>query len=193
MLTFLTWWIGLGLVFATLFCFLYFFTAENANIKKLGIAQVILPFSGFVAILVFIGYLVYLYAAHKAHDWWNNLSKEEKARELGIKVEKIGHFTGITKEVIIDKWAKRNKPKPILSVPKPKAPTVYPDNPLRTYNRPVPTYAHLMTVEEWLLSKNVSFGNYDGSGYWVKDDMICNDEVFTSNPQDATHVAWFDK
>lgn len=36
-------------------------------------------------------------------------------------------------------------------------------------------------------------GNYDGSGYWMKDNKACNDEVFHSPQLDATHVIWYSK
>ena len=33
-----------------------------------------------------------------------------------------------------------------------------------------------------------------GCGYWMKDDIISNDEVFsTPQPLDATHVVWYSK
>lgn len=65
----------------------------------------------------------------------------------------------------------------------------------REYNRPIdPEYTHVMTVKEWEKAvKDGWFGNYDGSGYWMKDRMKCNDEVFSSLPEDATHVAWYNK
>lgn len=37
------------------------------------------------------------------------------------------------------------------------------------------------------------FGNYNGSGYWVKDSKISDDEVFHSPQLDATHVIWYSK
>lgn len=65
---------------------------------------------------------------------------------------------------------------------------------MRQYNREVPDYADIFTVEEWNQSvKDGWFNNYDGDGYWVKDNMQCSDEVFSSQPEDATHVAWYNK
>ena len=65
---------------------------------------------------------------------------------------------------------------------------------MRIYKTPISIEdTHLMTVEEWLTAKNVEFGNYDGSGYWVKDGKESDDEVFSSEPEDATHVAWYNK
>ena len=53
---------------------------------------------------------------------------------------------------------------------------------------------HIMTVKEWLSSvKEGYFGNYDGYGYWMKDGLACRDEVFSSEPLDATHVVWYNK
>ncbi len=36
-------------------------------------------------------------------------------------------------------------------------------------------------------------GNYDGSGYWVKDGKASRDEVFSTPELDATHVIWYSK
>ena len=70
--------------------------------------------------------------------------------------------------------------------------------PTRNYNRahnPDPEWDEdeVFTVAEWLEAKNVWIGNDDGSGYWMKDGMICNDEVFSSEQEDATHVIWYSK
>lgn len=53
----------------------------------------------------------------------------------------------------------------------------------------------IYTVDEWLKNvKNICCCNYDGSGYWIKDGFICEeDEVFSSEPLDATHVIWYNK
>lgn len=65
---------------------------------------------------------------------------------------------------------------------------------MRTYKNEVPEYADVMTVEEWLDAVNSGlFVTYDGSGYWVKDNKESNDEVFSSKPEDATHVTWYNK
>jgi hypothetical protein len=51
-----------------------------------------------------------------------------------------------------------------------------------------------MTIEEWNRAINDGYINDDdGSGYWVKDDMSCDDGVFSSTQEDATHVVWFNK
>ena len=52
-----------------------------------------------------------------------------------------------------------------------------------------------VTVREWLDEcKNIGFFNSDGHGRWVKDGYINDhDEVFSSEPQDATHVIWYNK
>jgi hypothetical protein len=55
----------------------------------------------------------------------------------------------------------------------------------RNYNR-----AH-NPDPEW--DEDVWIGNDDGSGYWMKDGMICKDEVFPSEQEDATHVIWYSK
>lgn len=68
----------------------------------------------------------------------------------------------------------------------------------RQYTRELNLEFHLhgfeiMTVDEWAKLKNVVYGNYDGSGYWVKDGMESQDEVFSTPQEDATHVAWYNK
>ena len=64
----------------------------------------------------------------------------------------------------------------------------------REYGREVPDYADLMTVEDWKSAvADGCFCNYDGSGYWVKDNMESRDEVFGTPQLDATHVAWYNK
>lgn len=68
----------------------------------------------------------------------------------------------------------------------------------RKYTEKLPDYGDLFTVEEW--KGALQAGSYisdDGSGYWVKNGMMCRDwveEVFASTrPLDATHVMWFNK
>ena len=65
----------------------------------------------------------------------------------------------------------------------------------RVYDKEVPEYADLYTVEEFIQAVRAgSFGNHDGSGYWVMDGkMNREEEFFSSLPLDATHVAWFNK
>lgn len=50
----------------------------------------------------------------------------------------------------------------------------------------------VFTIEEWheaLLSGDYTIEN--GSGYWVNGDRISDDDVFTTEQLDATHVAWY--
>lgn len=65
----------------------------------------------------------------------------------------------------------------------------------RVYNRPVPDYGDLMTIDEW--NESVSFGGFiehDGHGYFVKDNMSTYEgDIFEDEPEDATHVIWFNK
>ena len=52
----------------------------------------------------------------------------------------------------------------------------------------------IYTVEEWIRAvKDGCFCNFDGIGYWVKDGLKSNDEVFSTPPLDATHVVWYNK
>lgn len=52
----------------------------------------------------------------------------------------------------------------------------------------------IYTVEEWIQAvEDGFFCNYDGSGYWVKDGLKSNDEVFSTPKLDATHVVWYNK
>lgn len=55
-------------------------------------------------------------------------------------------------------------------------------------------YGDLMTVEEFNIAVEVGFiMDDDGQGYWVKDNKESNDEVFNTQPLDATHVMWYNK
>lgn len=68
------------------------------------------------------------------------------------------------------------------------------NNPLRQYDRIIPGFANILTLEEW--QEWVATGNvmsYDGTGYWCKDGKESRDEVFSTPHQDATHVAWYNK
>ncbi len=61
-----------------------------------------------------------------------------------------------------------------------------------------PDYADVMTKEEWLESIRCgAFIPDDGCGYWAKeiDGSILESGVdcFTEPPDDATHVAWYNK
>lgn len=64
-----------------------------------------------------------------------------------------------------------------------------------TQELPEPEWVDVMTVEEWQTAVAEGwFTDYDGSGYWVKDNKQCRtEEVFSSEPEDATHVAWYNK
>ncbi len=72
--------------------------------------------------------------------------------------------------------------------------SVYEKEKSRIYGEDVSDYADIFTVKEWEEAVEEGwFGDYDGSGYWVKDGKECGDEVFSSPPLDATHVAWYNK
>jgi hypothetical protein len=52
----------------------------------------------------------------------------------------------------------------------------------------------IFTVENWEKAINDGcFSNFDGCGYWVKDNCESNDEVFSTPKLDATHVIWYSK
>ena len=52
----------------------------------------------------------------------------------------------------------------------------------------------LYTVEEWKHSVDTGcFNSDDGTGYWCRDGMRSDEEVFRSKPLDATHVMWYNK
>jgi hypothetical protein len=64
----------------------------------------------------------------------------------------------------------------------------------RIYDKTVNKEDDIMTIKDW--KKNVIagyFNNDDGNGYWVKDGLACRDEVFSSKPEDATHMVWYNK
>lgn len=64
----------------------------------------------------------------------------------------------------------------------------------REYGIEFPDYCDLMTVKDWQKAVDAGcFGNFDGSGYWVKDGKESRDEVFSTPQLDATHVAWYNK
>ena len=65
---------------------------------------------------------------------------------------------------------------------------------IRSYKGEVFDFADVMTVQEWQEAvKDGWFISDDGSGYWVKDGKESRDEVFSTPPLDATHVAWYNK
>lgn len=64
----------------------------------------------------------------------------------------------------------------------------------REYTEEVYEFADVFTVGEWESAVDDGyFINDDGSGYWVKDGKSSSDEVFSTPPLDATHVAWYNK
>ena len=53
---------------------------------------------------------------------------------------------------------------------------------------------HIYTIEEWNKTvKDDSICDDDGNGYWAKDGLKSNDEVFSTPQLDATHVVWYNK
>lgn len=65
---------------------------------------------------------------------------------------------------------------------------------VRKYGRDIPDYAHVMTVTEWDQAvENGSFIPDDGIGFWCKDGKESHDQVFYTDCEDATHVAWYNK
>ena len=65
---------------------------------------------------------------------------------------------------------------------------------MRTYGRDIPDYADVMTVKDW--QDAVQSGMFipdDGTGYWAKDGKESEDDPFYTPPEDATHVAWYNK
>ena len=67
---------------------------------------------------------------------------------------------------------------------------------LRVYDQPLDPKLNdgVYTVTEWQESvANGYFTNFDGNGYWVRDGLRSSSEVFSSEPEDATHVVWYNK
>jgi hypothetical protein len=65
---------------------------------------------------------------------------------------------------------------------------------VRAYPYDHPPDAHIMTVAEW--KDAVESGMFipdDGIGFWVKDGKESTDDPFETPPEDATHVAWYNK
>lgn len=62
----------------------------------------------------------------------------------------------------------------------------------RVYDRELPNYGYLMTIEKW---KDAVEEGYimDDDGNWVKDGMMSRFDPFSSEQEDATHVMWFNK
>lgn len=64
----------------------------------------------------------------------------------------------------------------------------------REYNKEIDIEDEIYPVSAWSeLIQLGMIGNYDGSGYWVKDGKASRDEVFHTPPFDATHVVWYAK
>lgn len=64
----------------------------------------------------------------------------------------------------------------------------------RQYKEPIPDYADVMTLADWQDAVNSGmFIPDDGTGYWAKDGKESGDCPFSTPPEDATHVAWYNK
>lgn len=66
------------------------------------------------------------------------------------------------------------------------------------YNVPIPEYADVMTKDDFicLVRDDGLFTEWDGTGYPAKDGkMDRTKSVFPLSqiPEDATHIAWFNK
>lgn len=69
-----------------------------------------------------------------------------------------------------------------------------PQSKSRIYYKKLDKGDDVYTIEEW--NKTIKEGwimNEDGCGYWMKDNLISNDEVFSTEQLDATHVVWYNK
>lgn len=65
---------------------------------------------------------------------------------------------------------------------------------MRNYFKKIDEYAEIFTIDEWNDPiNNICFTSWDGSGYWIKNNLRSNDEVFSTPQLDATHVAWYNK
>ncbi len=66
---------------------------------------------------------------------------------------------------------------------------------MRIYDDPIDEDDDLFTLAEWAEAvKDGSFNEYDGFGNYVKDGMAAwGTDVFGNDPQDATHVVWYNK
>ncbi len=68
-----------------------------------------------------------------------------------------------------------------------------------TYDRDLPTYGDLMTVEDFMECVSCGlFIDYDGSGHPVKNGRMSKLNIYPSQcpgviPEDATHIMWFNK
>jgi len=75
-------------------------------------------------------------------------------------------------------------------------------NSIRQYTRELSKYGDVMDAiqfEKDLAEERntghtiLGFSNWDGHGYWVKDNKQSNDEIFSTPRLDATHIIWFNK
>lgn len=65
---------------------------------------------------------------------------------------------------------------------------------IREYTKPISKYGTKLYIIEFNeLVENGWITDDDGFGYWVKNNLACDDEVFSSSQQDATHVVWYNK
>ena len=66
---------------------------------------------------------------------------------------------------------------------------------MRNYNKQIDKHDDVFALADFIDNVNMGYiGNFDGSGYWCKDGLYSrDDEVFSSEPEDATHVVWFNK
>jgi len=64
----------------------------------------------------------------------------------------------------------------------------------RKYDKELDSDDDIYPISIWFeLVQLGMIGNYDGSGYWMKDGKASHDEVFSTQPYDATHVVWYNK
>ena len=54
-------------------------------------------------------------------------------------------------------------------------------------------FADIITIGEWFNNKETIYNEYRGTGYWMKDGFISNDNTHITPPHDATHVIWYNK
>lgn len=63
---------------------------------------------------------------------------------------------------------------------------------MRKYLNKIPKYGDLIPIDRWESSSDEAMED-DGDGYWSKDNMYSDDDVFNTPKEDATHVMWFNK
>ena len=58
---------------------------------------------------------------------------------------------------------------------------------MRNYNKQISKHGDVYTLSDFIDRVNDgTIGNFDGDGYWCQT-------LFSSEPEDATHVVWFNK